>query len=133
MGESAAIQRMTAAEYLEWERAQRDKHELHLGEVFPIAGGSVRHNYLANAMGAELRNALRGGLCRVLSSDQRISAGRGERYVYADAAAVCGELEIESGTRDVLANRRSSSRCSRRAPRSTTAARSGRRISASRP
>jgi Uma2 family endonuclease len=104
MGTSAAIARMTRAEYLAWERTQPRKHEYHLGEVFAMAGGSPRHNYLANAVGAELRAALRGQHCPVLSSDQRISIQEGERYVYADVVVACGDLRLEPGTNDVLTN-----------------------------
>lgn len=104
MGHPAASERLSVAEYLEWERAQPVKHEYHLGEVFAMAGGSPRHNFLSNAAGAELRAALRNKGCHVLSSDQRISAKRDERYVYADAVAVCGGVETEAGTSDVLAN-----------------------------
>ena len=98
--------RLTATEYFEWERAQPTKHEYHLGEVFAMAGGSPRHNFLSSAVGAELRAALRGKDCHVLSSDQRISARPGERYVYADTVAVCGGFQMEQGTNDVLANPR---------------------------
>lgn len=104
MGHAAASERLSVAEYLEWERAQPVKHEYHLGEVFAMAGGSPRHNFLSNAAGAELRAAVRGKGCHVLSSDQRISAKQDERYVYADAVVVCGGVELEAGTSDVLAN-----------------------------
>jgi Uma2 family endonuclease len=106
MGDAAPIQHMSAAEYLAWERMQPVKHEYHLGEVFAMAGGSPRHNFLSNAMGAELRAAVRGKGCHVLSPDQRISAKQNERYVYADAVVVCGTLQTEPGTSDVLANPR---------------------------
>ena len=95
---------MSAAEYLAWEREQPQKHEFHCGEVFAMAGGSPRHNLLAAAFAAELRAATRAKGCHALSSDQRISASVGERYVYADAVVVCGELRTEPGTIDVLSN-----------------------------
>src|ERR1043165_7963115 len=95
---------MSASEYLAWERAQPGKHEYHRCVVFAMAGGSPRHNFLSNAMGAELRAALRGKGCHVLSSDQRISAKQGGRYVYADAVVACGGIQMEPGTTDVLAN-----------------------------
>jgi Uma2 family endonuclease len=104
MGHPAASKGPSVAEYLAWERTQPDKHEYHLGEVFAMAGGSPRHNFLANAVGAELRTTLRGKGCHVLSSDQRISARPEERYVYADTVVVCGKVELEAGTSDVLAN-----------------------------
>lgn len=104
MGLAASNQRMTAAEYLAWERVQTAKHEYHLGEICTTASGSPRHNFLSTAVAAELRAATRGAGCHVLSSDQRISAREGERYVYADAVVACGALQMEGGTTDVLAN-----------------------------
>lgn len=40
----------------------------------------------------------------MLSSDQRIAASAGKRYVYADAVVVCGAVKLEPGSSDVLAN-----------------------------
>jgi Uma2 family endonuclease len=104
MSGAATTQRMTVAEYLEWERVQRDKHEFQLGEVFAMAGGSPRQNFLSVALAGELRDATRGHGCVVLSSDQRIAAQPGARYVYADAVVVCGGVQTEPASADVLAN-----------------------------
>lgn len=106
MGDAATIAQMSPADYLAWERTQPTKHEFHLGEVFAMAGGSPRHNFLSGAMIAELRAALRGKSCHVLTSDQRIAAEQDRRYVYADAVVVCGQMKTEPGTSDVLANPR---------------------------
>ena len=95
---------MTAAEYLAWEREQTEKHEYHLGEIFAKAGGTLRHNFLSGAVIGELRAALRGKPCHVFTSDQRISAARNQRYVYADAVVACGGVRFELGTTDVLEN-----------------------------
>ena len=59
MGQAATIQNLTAAEYLAWERAQPTKHEYHRGEVFAMAGGSLRHNFLSGTMVVALHAALR--------------------------------------------------------------------------
>lgn len=106
MVQPAAIQHMSAAEYLAWERGQLEKHEFHRGEVFAMAGGSVRHNFLANAIGAELRAAFRGKKCHVLSPDQKVAIVPGERFVYPDAVVVCDGAETDSLAKDVLANPR---------------------------
>jgi Uma2 family endonuclease len=106
MGDAAAISEMSPEDYLAWERSQPAKHEYHLGEVFAMAGGSPRHNFLSGAMVAELRAALRGKGCHVLTSDQRIAAEQGRRYVYADSVVVRGPMTMEPGTSDVLANPR---------------------------
>jgi Uma2 family endonuclease len=94
---------MSAKEYLEWERVQPGKHELHDGEVYARAGGSPRHNLLSSAVAAELRASTRALGCHTLSSDQRIALPQ-ERYVYADAVVVCGKLETQPGANDVLTN-----------------------------
>lgn len=95
---------MSAAEYLAWEREQPEKHEYHLGEIFAMAGGKPRHNYLALAIGAELRQALRGTPCQPFQSDQKVSVERDKRYVYPDVVVACGGARYESGTTDVLEN-----------------------------
>ena len=95
---------MTASEYLAWEREQPDRHEFLDGEVFAMAGGTLRHNALVAAVTTELGVRMRGGPCRVLSADQRIVARDGEHYVYADASVVCGVVELAANTNDVLAN-----------------------------
>jgi Uma2 family endonuclease len=101
---NAPTQRMTAAEYLSWEREQHERHAFVHGEVFCIAGGSPRHAALIAAVTIELGLAHRGGLCRVLATDQRIALEEGEHYVYADVSVVCGRMELANGTTDVLAN-----------------------------
>lgn len=77
-----------------------------VGQLKPAAkaGGSARHNFLSGAMIAELRAALQGRGCHVLTSDQRIGVAPGSRYVYADAVVACGGVRMEPGTSDVLAN-----------------------------
>jgi Uma2 family endonuclease len=104
MGDPATTQLMTASEFLAWERAEASKHEYNRGEVFAMAGGSPRHNYLSSRAIAELHRVVRPRGCHTLSSDQRISADGGERFVYADAVVVCGGFRPEVGTTDVLAN-----------------------------
>jgi Uma2 family endonuclease len=96
--------RMTAAEYLAWEREQPERHEFLHGEVFSMAGGTPRHNALVAAVTIELGVRVRGGPSRVLATDQRIVARDNEHYVYADASVVCGRMELAAGTNDVFAN-----------------------------
>jgi Uma2 family endonuclease len=94
---------LTADEYLDWERGQQVRHEFFHGEVFAMAGGSMRHNALCASLIEALRTQLR-GRCVVLTSDQRIVALHRGRYVYPDISVVCGPVVTEPGTSDVLAN-----------------------------
>jgi Uma2 family endonuclease len=103
---AATPQGMTAADYLAWEREQPGKHEYNRGEVLAVSGGSPRHNLLAGEVLAQLSIATRGHGCRVLSSQQRIAPVPNARFVYPDAAVVCGALELQPGTTDVMLNPR---------------------------
>jgi Uma2 family endonuclease len=94
---------LTADEYLAWEQQQPVRHEFFRGEVFAMAGGSMRHNALCASVIEVLRVALR-GRCTVLTSDQRVVAMRRERYVYPDVSVVCGPAVAEPGRDDVLIN-----------------------------
>lgn len=97
---------MTAAEYLEWERSQRDRHQLLRGEVYAMAGGSPRHNLVCANVLARLHAALRGGSCRPFTSDQKIHIPASGDFVYADAIVICGNVELHAGTPDVVVNPR---------------------------
>lgn len=79
--------------YFAAEAHSLEKHEWLDGQIFLMAGGSLRHNALgANVLGAFTVGA-RGGPCQALSSDQRIATGDG-LYTYADATLACGTLQL---------------------------------------
>jgi Uma2 family endonuclease len=96
--------KLTAAEYLAWEREQSTKHEFFHGEVFAMAGGKPRYNALGISAAAELRALLRPHGCTVLSSDQRIAFPPEARYVYPDVTVICGAPAFQHGTSDVVTN-----------------------------
>lgn len=95
---------MTAQEYLAWEAGQEQRHEFDHGAVSAMAGGSPRHNALCAALLRDLGIALRDRGGRVLTSDQRLSLRPRSKYVYPDATVICGPVQIEEGTRDVVTN-----------------------------
>jgi Uma2 family endonuclease len=98
----APRQKLSSDEYLAWEREQPTKHEYYRGEVFAMAGGSVRHNHLCSVLIALLRERLAAQGCIVLTSDQRVALDASERYVYPDVTVVCGPPHVEHG--DVIVN-----------------------------
>lgn len=100
MGRVAERSQMSPEEYLAWERLQERKHEYFEGEVYAMAGGSPRHNYLCSRVNAALVGAL-GARCGVFTSDQRVRS-RERRYVYPDVTVICAPPIIEHD--DVLAN-----------------------------
>jgi Uma2 family endonuclease len=103
MGRVAARSKLTPAEYLAWEREQADKHEYHAGDVFAMAGGSPRHNWIAGNVQSALKREL-DDRCFTFTSDQRITFDDGKRYVYPDVSVVCGPILLQDGTDDVVAN-----------------------------
>jgi Uma2 family endonuclease len=94
----------SAAEYLAFERAAPDRHELIDGEVVAMSGGTREHSLIALNIGGELRAALRERPCEVFSSDMRIKIAATGRYTYPDVAALCGAPEFEDAARDTLLN-----------------------------
>lgn len=103
MGRVAARSRLTPAAYLAWEREQVDKHEYHAGDVFAMAGGSPRHNWIAGNVQSVLKRGL-DDKCFTFTSDQRIMFDDGRRYVYPDVSVVCGSIVLQDGTNDVVVN-----------------------------
>jgi Uma2 family endonuclease len=103
MARVAARSKLTPEEYLAWERLQTEKHEYHVGEVFAMAGGSPRHNWIAGNVQAVLKREL-DDRCFTFTSDQRIVFDDGKRYVYPDASVVCGSIVLLEGTSDVVVN-----------------------------
>lgn len=95
---------MSYAAYLELERSTSAKHEFVNGRVYAMAGGSPEHARLAQAIGAELRNALRGKPCAPFSSDLRVRVAATGRTTYPDVTVVCGKLEHADDDDDAVSN-----------------------------
>jgi Uma2 family endonuclease len=95
---------MTRAEFLAFERAADEKHEYIGGEVFAMAGPSLRHNRIVGNLIITLGQALRGGRCQVFPSDLRLWVPALESYTYPDVSVVCGDVLLEEGTTDVVTN-----------------------------
>src|SRR5438128_1550333 len=76
----------TEAEYLAMERASDRKHEFYQGEIFAMGGGSSAHNLISIGFASELRAKLKGGVCRVYGSDQRVKVSSSGLYTYPDVS-----------------------------------------------
>lgn len=80
---------MTAAEFLEWERAQEVRHEFVAGEVFAKAGATRAHVRAVMNLGSELDRLLRGRPCEALSVDMKLQVRALDRYFYPDVLVTC--------------------------------------------
>lgn len=89
----AALHRYQFADYLALEESSNTKHEYLNGEVYAMAGGTPEHAALSAAISGALLSHLRGGPCRVYSSDLRVRVLATGLATYPDVTVVCGPLE----------------------------------------
>jgi len=81
--------RLTAAEYLQIERAAPYKSEFHDGEMFAMAGASPMHNRIAANLIREFGNQLEGKPCEAFTSDLRVRVEAAGLYTYPDLSVGC--------------------------------------------
>lgn len=93
MTERAPYHSHTFREYLQLEEFANVKHEYFNGEIYAMAGGTPEHAALSAAITAALSSRLRGGNCRVFSSDLRVRVLATGLATYPDVTIVCGELQ----------------------------------------
>lgn len=94
--------RMNEAEYLEFERQSDFRHEYVDGEVFAMAGASDEHNLIVASITIAIGVQLRGGNCKIYSSDMRVRTAHS--YYYPDVMVVCGERILAAETPEALLN-----------------------------
>ena len=94
--------RYTEAQYLKWEEDATEKSEYIDGKIRAMSGGSEPHASIPVNIGGELRTALRGRGCRVLSSDMKVWAANA--FYYPDLSVVCGPSTYRSGNKHTITN-----------------------------
>jgi Uma2 family endonuclease len=85
--------KLTPAEYLDWEEQQELRHEYLNGEVYAMTGGTVNHGRIAANLIAILIPHLRGGGCRVQTSDVKVQIAASNDYIYPDVSVTCDERD----------------------------------------
>ena len=98
------VPRLSFDEYLGVERQAAGRSEFQAGELLALAGASEAHNVIAGNVFALLHAALRGGSCRVYSSDMKIWMPRVARAVYPDVSVVCGPRRFHDDVQDAILN-----------------------------
>ncbi len=95
MAQPAVAPRMSYSAYVAAEAASEARHEYWAGEVVAMAGGSPAHAALAASLITHLSNALRGGPCRVYSSDLRVRVRATDASFYPDVTVICGAVQTD--------------------------------------
>ena len=101
---SVASTYITPEEYLERERKAETKSEYFRGEVFAMAGASLRHGRIVTNLGRELSQQLRQKPCSVYSTDIRLGVKATGLYTYPDVMVVCGEELLADQHLDTVLN-----------------------------
>jgi Uma2 family endonuclease len=96
--------RLTAEEYLAFERRAEGKHEFLNGEIFAMSGAGRRHGLVALNVAALLHAQLKGRSCEVFASDMRVQVKATGLYTYPDVVVVCGEPQFADAELDTLLN-----------------------------
>jgi Uma2 family endonuclease len=73
---------------------------------YSFAGGTPEHTALSVAVSSALLGQLRGGPCRVYSSDLRVRVLATGLATYPDVTVVCGEVERDPASATTVANPR---------------------------
>ncbi len=89
MARAQARSFLTAADYLEWEQAQAERHEYIDGEVFAMAGAEDGHVTVAVNLTSALHRHLRGSPCKTYMSDMRLHVAASDAYFYPAVMVTC--------------------------------------------
>lgn len=106
MAQAPRLHRYTFQEYLALELSSSVRHEFLGGEIYAMAGGSPEHAALAVGVSTALLTQLRGGPCRVHSSDLRVRVADTGLTTYPDVSVVCGAYETDPADKNTVLNPR---------------------------
>ena len=95
-------ERYTEEQYLAWEETATEKSEYVDGRIEAMSGGSEPHASIPMNLGGELRAALRGRGCRVLSSGMKVWAANA--FYYPDLSVVCGPSAYRGKNKHTITN-----------------------------
>lgn len=80
--------KVSVKDYLDAERGSKTRHEFVAGEVYLMAGGSVRHNRICGNMYAALRSHMLDSECDVIITDVKIKTAD-DSFYYPDVFVSC--------------------------------------------
>jgi Uma2 family endonuclease len=82
------IQKLSLAEYMEWEASQETRNEYHRGEVFAMVGGRRGHGRIIANLVRHLGNHLDGSPCEVFSEGMKVQIAN-DTVLYPDVFVTC--------------------------------------------
>ena len=91
----AVKQNYTLEEYAELEMSLEERLEFFEGNVWSMAGASIKHELIISNIDFALRTKLKGTSCRVFLSNTRVDVPVYPPYRYPDLSALCGEIKVK--------------------------------------
>lgn len=88
---------LSVSDYLAFEESSEIKHEYINGEIYAMAGTSVRHNRIAGNLYTRLLERLRGSPCEVFFADVKLHLQqlRQDIFYYPDVMVCCDPQDRE--------------------------------------
>ena len=100
------LHRYTYQDYVSLEEESSTRHEFLAGEIVAMAGGTPEHAAMAAEVIGQLREQIRGGSCRVFTSDLGVRVKATGLATYPDASVVCGPTERDPHKKTNVTNPR---------------------------
>ncbi|WP_421825667.1 Uma2 family endonuclease [Larkinella sp.] len=87
---------LTAEEYFKLEEASEIRHEFYKGQIYDMAGSTLRHNLLVDSVKDLLKSHFRPKGCRVYSETVKVEVVKNEYYPYPDIVLTCHPFDLQS-------------------------------------
>lgn len=81
-------------EYLALEAETQQRHEFWNGEVWAMAGGTLRHQMIVDNLVASVRPQIKGKGCRLMYFDVKLALEMHQKYVYPDLMMTCNKEDL---------------------------------------
>src|SRR5438045_773640 len=95
MSQAQQTRRYTPDEYYRLEVQADHRSEYFAGEIFAMAGSSLRHNRICVNIVAQLVNRLNGSPCVPYSSDLKLRVKATGLRTYPDVSVYCGQPALD--------------------------------------
>ena len=92
------------SDYLELEKETNERHDYFYGEVFCLAGGTIRHSQLIFSSSNILNKFLQEQKCITLTNDVKLELDINQFYVYPDVVISCDKDDLSDSKGTIIKN-----------------------------
>jgi len=87
---------LNVKDWLALEERSETRHQFYAGEVFAMAGTTVKHNEIVFNLTADFKGIFTPKGCRVVSENVKLEVEAGHYYTYPDVMVSCNEQDQEA-------------------------------------